>query len=566
MLRVFPHDCTDFTTNGLVVLNNATNVKVTKEINGEYSLSFAMNADDEKWQYINYNALVLCEGQLFRVYKKNQKKDGTLNRTAECIHVSASDLAAEFSPNVPDLINKTPREILTSVLASGKFHIMSDAEVSALGMSWVSESTDFLSTSKLFGTDLIKKLIEILKKGELYIDNYNIAIVNRVGKDTGMILSMANNLKSIEEEGVASLQNRLYVFGKDDMPLPTSGGYIESTDSIAAYGLRVGYATFDTVDDPAELLQKAQWLFDENNPKRLDYPNVTHKVSMVDLYKLYGNNYKVSLGDSVVIKNEVLGVSETKRVVKIEYYPYSPQQSEVTLGYPPATYNDFFEKLAQTHATVKKATISSGNIKADFLENIRSKLQTEVNAAAVNALMHDHADLYVDNLASPQKAILIGKGIFAIANSKKVNGDWNWRTIATGDKIVADEVNANWVYAGLITGNQIDVTTDLYVGDNIIVGDQNGSGGKAIRFKNGIGLYTVSSGNNVRLENLIGSILLAAANQAVINAPAIFLQGTCDINGFKPVLSEQNLRLKINGNYLEIIDNGTVVGQLGPIE
>lgn len=454
MLRVFPHNWTDFTSNGLAVLNNATNVKVTKEINGDYSLTFDLNADDGKWQYINYNALILCEGQLFRVYKKNQKKDGSLTRTAECVHVSTSDLSAELIVNIPDLINKTPREIITAVLTSGKFHIMSDAEVAALGMSWVSEATDFLSASKLSGIDFIKKLLEILKKGELYIDNYKIAIVNRIGRDTGLILSMANNLKSIEEEGVASITNRLYVFGKDDMPLPTPGGYIESSSSISAYGLRVGYATFDTVDDPAELLQKANWLFDANNPKRLDYPAVTHKVSMVDLYKLYGDKYKIGLGDSVVIKNEVLGINETKRVVKIEYYPYSPQQSEVTLGYPPATYNDFFERLAQTYTTVKKATIqSSGNIKADYLENIRSKLQTEVNEAAVDALMHDHADLYVDNLNDPQKAILIGKGIFAIANSKKENGDWDWRTIATGDRVVADEVDAAWVYAGALVGN-----------------------------------------------------------------------------------------------------------------
>jgi hypothetical protein len=321
-------------------------------------------------------------------------------------------------------------------------------------MSWVSEATDFLSTSKLFGTDFVKKLLEILRKGELYVDNYKIAIVNRIGRDTGIVLSMANNLKSIEEEGVASITNRLYVFGKDDMPLPTAGGYIESSSSIAAYGLRIGYATFDTVDDPGELLQKANWLFDSNNPKRLDYPDVTHKVSMVDLHKLHGDKYKIGLGDSVVIKNEVLGVNETKRVVKIEYYPYSPQQSEVTLGYPPATYNDFFEKLASTYTTVKKATIqSNGNIKADYLENIRSKLQTEVNEAAVDALMHDHADLYVDSLNYPQKAILIGKGIFAIANSKKEKGDWNWRTIATGDRVVADEVDANWIYAGVLVGN-----------------------------------------------------------------------------------------------------------------
>lgn len=72
--------------------------------------------------------------------------------------------------------------------------------------------------------------------------------------------------------------------------------------------------------------------------------------------------------------------------------------------------------------------------------------------------------MYVDDVNNPTKAILIGDGIFAISNSK-VGGDWNWRTIATGDKVIADEVDAGWVYAGGISADQI--TTGKLTADRI---------------------------------------------------------------------------------------------------
>ncbi|NLD50582.1 MAG: hypothetical protein GX660_25860, partial [Clostridiaceae bacterium] len=103
-------------------------------------------------------------------------------------------------------------------------------------------------------------------------------------------------------------------------------------------------------------------------------------------------------------------------------------------------------------------TNAKGNIVAQYVDNIRTKLQTEINTNVENALMHNIPDMYVDNVENPTKAILIGAGIFAIANSKKVNGDWDWRTIATGDKVIADEVAASWVYAGNIIADQISTS------------------------------------------------------------------------------------------------------------
>jgi len=53
---------------------------------------------------------------------------------------------------------------------------------------------------------------------------------------------------------------------------------------------------------------------------------------------------------------------------------------------------------------------------------------------------------------NPTRAIYIGGGIMAIANSKTTDGVWNWRTIATGDGFIAENMFAESLTANLIRG------------------------------------------------------------------------------------------------------------------
>ena len=65
MLKLFEYNNS---SNLLAVLNNAREVKILREINGAYTLSFNCPAD-EKADFIRVNRLVECEGQLFRIMK-----------------------------------------------------------------------------------------------------------------------------------------------------------------------------------------------------------------------------------------------------------------------------------------------------------------------------------------------------------------------------------------------------------------------------------------------------------------------------------------------------------------
>ena len=105
-------------------------------------------------------------------------------------------------------------------------------------MSWVTDLTDVLEMSKTNPAEIVKLLIENLDKGELYIDNYKIALVERIGRDTGLQCTLSNNLKSLgDDEDGENIINRLYAYGKNDLPLPAPG-YIDSNESIELFGLR----------------------------------------------------------------------------------------------------------------------------------------------------------------------------------------------------------------------------------------------------------------------------------------------------------------------------------------
>jgi hypothetical protein len=209
----------------------------------------------------------------------------------------------------------------------------------------------------------------------------------------------------------------------------------------------------------------------------IDKPKVSYTADILELKKLkdYGEIESFQIGDSGKMYDPGIEVDTTQRIVGYEYYPYEPKQSVIELANydisKKITYGGMLAGLIQSKQNFEKIKTAQGTINAAWLENIRSKLQTEINTVMQNALMHDQADLYVDNVNNPTKAIMIGSGIFAIANSKKANGDWNWRTIATGDKVIADEVNALWVYAGAIKASQIDVSEGKITANQIDVTD-----------------------------------------------------------------------------------------------
>lgn len=457
-LKVYDKSETDFTKNGLGELSTAKDICIEREVNGEFKLSFSLPDADDKWQYIKQRNIVVCEGQRFRIHRKTRKKAGTLEKTVECFHImyDAGESGPTLIPYLDNLIAYTPRAIMLTVFAGTDFHVMTEEEVTILGMTWVTDLTDILECSKVYPLTIINRVIENIQKGEIYIDNYNIAIVERVGKSTGIPCTLNDRLKSLEDmEDSSSVITRLYAFGKDDMPMSTTlapNGYIDSTEGIALYGICAGYINFDT-EDQDDLDSKALWQFDSDNPKRIDRADMSFTLNIIEFYKMFGDVFKFAIGDSVIIKDSKLNIDTEQRIVKYKYYPNSAQDSEITLGRPKPTIGDIIKDTSATAQKYSESTTQSGEVKAQWLETIVKNLTQTVYAGLSKELsLHKTGDLWE---FGNNTAIAIVDGVLAIANERNPDGTWNFRTFGDGNGVTADEI-----ITGILKGIQIQQISD----------------------------------------------------------------------------------------------------------
>lgn len=465
MIKVYPKGTTleqMRTSNGLCILKQANEVCVSQEINATPVLTFTMNIDNENWKFIRQNNLILCDGQIYKIYKKNRQKDNKVTRTVTAIHI-VSDLSKKLILTFPKQIGKSPKEIMAKAFEGTPFTLVSTLPN---GMSWVTEPTDFLDDiSKVTPLEITKKLIEKLGKGELYINNYEIALVEKLISNPNIVnVTTKFNAKGIsDEEDGTDIVTRLYPFGKDDMPLSGDVPYIDSP-LMEELGVREGYKEYKDITDPEELRQKAEYEFSNENPKRLDMPNLSYNISLIDLYKILGEQYKIGLGDSLKITDSDLELDTVQRVVKYQYYPFAAQSSSVTLGNPPKTFTEALKSLVSTEEKFSQALNGSGSLKTSFLEHlIKNKSEHITDALLANEVtLHRTGDLWIAENDAGDRAIAIVDGQLAISDTKNADGSWVWTTFIDGKSVTADVINSGTLNTDLIELKSADGKTYLH--------------------------------------------------------------------------------------------------------
>lgn len=448
---------TDFTTLG-VVAESAWDVCIREVINGEYTLTFSMRRDSPAWEMAVYDNLVLCAGQLFRVRgtSEGREQDGSLTGTVSCVHVWYEAADCKYIPHcytqsgdeqIDGWIDKSPQWILEQAFAGTQFTV-GEVELTA--------HTD-LFASKTNPAAIAAQLAEQME-GELMRDRYTVGLVKQQGNNNGVQIRYGKNLRTVHREiDDTAVVTRLYPYGQDDLDISTVNGGQTYIDSPLAgqYGYaKCGTVSYADVTDPAELLEKAQKEWSNAERDGLDKPHVTYTVEATALTG-------IGLGDRVRVIDEDLGLDVSARVVELEWFPYEPQRGQVKLSNYKIGKGSLAEQVTQQAAQLDKITDQNGNVMSQYLDNVRGKLQSEVEENIRKRLtVHEFGDIWVDDLANPRKAMVISDGIFAVANSKKANGDWDWRTIGTADEFMADTINADWINAGYINTSCIDIRSD----------------------------------------------------------------------------------------------------------
>lgn len=132
------------------------------------------------------------------------------------------------------------------------------------------------------------------------------------------------------------------------------------------------------------------------------------------------------------------------------------------------------EEVRRNRGIYKRAAAISkdGKIQSNVLEGAIDVMKTQLLSSASNWRTDENGNIIFTSLDNRCAMMLCGGG-FMIANSKKDNGEWNWRTFGTGDGFAADLIvtgflNAERIAAGSITVNHLasDVGEGLDLSSN----------------------------------------------------------------------------------------------------
>lgn len=446
---------TDFSTLGNGIVKNASELCVREVMNGEYTAEFDLPVGDEILADMEYDDFIKIDGQLFRIrgISAIRKDSGVAINRIVCYHVWYDACDCKYihhtytksgSAEIDGWIGVTPRWVMEEAFSDTPFFV---------GEVEIDTTTDIFA-SKSNPAAIVTQLIENVG-GELERDNYTVHLRKGGNQYNGKRIVYGKNLKSIEKTMDDSVViTRLYPLGQDDMDISSANDGVAYMDSplIDTYGyIKCGYEKFTDISDPQELMEKAAKLWSTDEADGIDKPKVEYTVETVDFEN-------IAMGHTIRVTDEELGIDILTKVVETEFYPMEPYRGHIVLSNHREAKTNVSDKVISSIANLEKITDKSGNIMSQYIDNVRKKTQSCVEEAISKRLtVHQFGDIWVDNVDNPTKAMVISDGVFAVANSKKADGDWDWRTIGTADMFMADTINAPWLNAGYIDTDKITI-------------------------------------------------------------------------------------------------------------
>lgn len=473
MLKICPHNSVDFEEG--IALGDAYDVKVTHEINGTRILEFSYPLN-EKSEIICENKIVVCEGQAYRIIKAVRRRGGNALLEAECHHVYNADAPNIHLQNVPDMIGVNPVQVMSAVFEGTAFSLLTDSELTQLGMRRVDYDgfmIDFFSTDKTNPYDVVKALIESCGKGEIYADNYKIALVEHIGRDTNTRLELTKNMQDISvERDITDMVTRLYPYGKDDAHIGSINDGVQYIQSANAelYGVREGYRDYSDYTEPDTIMRRALWEFDSANEERIDVPCVNITGTFVDISKLadFSDEEGVRLGDTVTVIDN--GNEITERVIKLEYYPYQNDSTVISIGRVKKDLFFYLEQMGALTRRYSKVSTSSGKVKAQSVAGVISNSGIKVTSESGSlSILSDMLKISTGNILKAQIGNQNGKFVCKIMDN-------------SGNTAVNIDADGKMNLTGNLTSEEI------IMGNNVINVNENGEiciNGKVISTKEG---------------------------------------------------------------------------------
>lgn len=299
------------------------------------------------------------------------------------------------------------------------------------------------------------------------------------GEDNGLLFTYGFDMDNIERKiELDDVYTKIHVFGKgeptyDDEGNQTGNGrrisfkdinggkdYVEDNDAKSKWGIQgkngwqhsEGTFVYDQVEDPSLLLEMAKAKLVE-----VSQPRITYSAN-VAILKAAGMEFKnARTGDICYIRDKVLDERLNGRIIHVRRFVDKP--TEVTLGNIVRTVSDIFKDQQKQISNLTNSSPNWNGIaeaNREWLKKMMDNLNDEMNKTGGFVYWEEGEgitvyDRKIEN--NPTMAIQLKGAGFRIANKKKSNGEWDWRTFGTGDGFTADVINVGTLKCGENTIN-----------------------------------------------------------------------------------------------------------------
>jgi phage minor structural protein len=317
------------------VIADPLDLVVEERLQESETLRFTVRANDSKAYLIGPDRLVRFGTRRYRITDLADVRSGSSVLTEVTAEASWIDLLGYFVPVGTTIIGQT---------------ITAGAETLLAGTGWTVGTVDSpggtFSRSVEADTTVLAELRfwANLVGRELEFDTANsqVNFKNAQGQDRGLGFRWGRNLTSVKRTTLPPEATRLYPIGANGLTPkavnPTGQTYVEDFSYYTGQGLTLAAAKSNYTRSLIwrdDRYISATNLYDAAVERlgTLAQPRVAYELSVVDLSGLTGSTEVFSVGDTVRVVDEPLGVSLTTRIVRRVTTPLEPAKNAVELSF-----------------------------------------------------------------------------------------------------------------------------------------------------------------------------------------------------------------------------------------
>lgn len=477
MIQVYLSTNTNFDKNGDMSLQPLSYEVSTAGINQAVEFTIEHEIDEYgRYEYLQKGNVIkaftpwdLKKGQLFRIEDIDKdSKEGTIIASGYLIfYDNVKTYVKDFNNEnvlICDTGNATGEEAIKKIFKNTNY----------IGHSNIMR----ISRSRLERKNIVAALTgddenSFVNRwgGELFIDNFDIYMNEKIGHDTGLIISYGINMEYIKES--SSYKNtitRIIPIGFDGLRLTGKTPWVDSPNinkypyimekEIKFDQVKVKEENsdegFETIEEArAELIRLSKLLFEE---EQIDSPEVSIEVSMYDLqgtleYESYECYEEVNLGDYIKARHEILNIDTLVRCIGYTWDGLALKYKTIKLGHQIDTYLD---KQTDIYNKVNNILNSDGSVNAVEVAGILDAINVTMKGCR-NVAQPLPVRVMIcedfDKDSPSYGAMCFGSMGFMIAAERTPDDkDWDWRTFGTGKGFFADLIVAGTMLADRIRG------------------------------------------------------------------------------------------------------------------